>query len=452
MHSYILPLNLIVIFVLSLLVISTLFNRKDNSKANISFAFLFIIVIITSTINLITFYYKWHQLVFLQMSFLAIGYFYGATVYYHVHALLEIKLPKSWYYNFYVAGIIFIGGLYYLFIDDNLKLQYLNEIINAEHIPYLVLNNFILIISIFYLIKSKKVIKKYTINPDDVFSLQKTQSKEWALEFVNYLLYSLVIFFFVLVGIGITQIVESTHVDLIVMPVFMLLIYSFIVVRSLMRYKKNELEFIVSQIENQNKIQKERLAISRDLHDNIGSQLTLIISSVDTLKYKMETENQQIEQNLSTISSFAKDAIVELRDTIWAMNSDEITIEELEIRVANFIERAKQASDKIRFSFFVDELIKDKILNSKQAMNLYRVIQEAITNAIKYSNSNVILINIVKENERLKIKIEDKGVGFDSNKINFGNGLINMKSRMEEISGNFTLVSTPTGTIIALEI
>lgn len=452
MQSYILPLNFIVIFVLSLLVISTLFNGKDNSKANISFAFLFLIVIFTCTINLITFYYKWHQLVFLQISFLAIGYFYGATVYYHVHTLLEIKLPKSWYNNFYVAGIIFIGGLYYLFIDDNLKLQYLNEIINAEYIPYLVLNNFILIISIFYLIKSKKVINKYTINPDDVFSLQKRQKKEWALEFVNYLLYSLVIFFFILVIINVTKIVESTNVDLIVMPVFMLLIYSFIVVRSMMRYKKNELEFIVSQIENQNKIQNERLAISRDLHDNIGSQLTLIISSVDTLKYKMETENQQIEQNLSTISSFAKDAIVELRDTIWAMNSDEITIEELEIRVANFIERAKQASDKIRFSFFVDDNIKDKILNSKQAMNLYRVIQEAITNAIKYSNSNAILINIVKENEKLKIKIEDNGVGFDLNKIKNGNGLINMKSRMEEINGIFTLVSTPTGTIIALEI
>ena len=92
------------------------------------------------------------------------------------------------------------------------------------------------------------------------------------------------------------------------------------------------------QIELQNKLHEQRLAISRDLHDNIGAQLTFIISSVDSLKYAFADGNPKLEDKLNNISSFTKETIYELRDTIWAMNKEEITIEDLKTRISNFIE------------------------------------------------------------------------------------------------------------------
>ena len=97
--------------------------------------------------------------------------------------------------------------------------------------------------------------------------------------------------------------------------------------KTLQLQKENELKDALLKIETQNRLQEQRLQISRDLHDNIGAQLTFIISSVDSLKYAFADGNPRLEDKLNNISSFTKETIYELRDTIWAMNKEEITIE-----------------------------------------------------------------------------------------------------------------------------
>ena len=58
--------------------------------------------------------------------------------------------------------------------------------------------------------------------------------------------------------------------------------------------KENELKDALIKIETQNRLQEQRLRISRDLHDNIGAQLTFIISSIDYLKYGFEIKNEKL--------------------------------------------------------------------------------------------------------------------------------------------------------------
>lgn len=212
--------------------------------------------------------------------------------------------------------------------------------------------------------------------------------------------------------------------------------------------KEFELKSAISKIDNQNKLQEQRLNISRDLHDNIGAQLTFIISSVDNIKYAFDITNEKLDNKLSNISSFAKDTIIELRDTIWAMNSNEITFEDLETRINNYIEKAKEAKDQISFSVAIDTKLKDQKLSSVQGMNIYRTIQEAVNNAIKYANANVVSINAKRSNGKTKITIQDNGIGFDQATIEKGNGLQNMQKRIEEIGGKFHISSSNEGTKI----
>lgn len=214
--------------------------------------------------------------------------------------------------------------------------------------------------------------------------------------------------------------------------------------------KEFELKSAISKIENQNKLQEQRLSISRDLHDNIGAQLTFIISSMDNIKYAFEITNEKLDHKLSNISSFARETIVELRDTIWAMNSNEISFEDLEIRINNYIEKAKEAKDQISFSFAIDPDLKNQKLTSVQGMNIYRTIQEAVNNAIKYANASIISINAKKSNDLTKITIQDNGLGFDQATIQKGNGLQNMQKRIEEIGGKFSIESSNEGTKIEI--
>jgi signal transduction histidine kinase len=207
--------------------------------------------------------------------------------------------------------------------------------------------------------------------------------------------------------------------------------------------KESELKEALVKIETQNKLQEQRLRISRDLHDNIGAQLTFIISSLDNLKYGFDINNQGLEDKLSGISSFTRDTIYELRDTIWAMNKSEITFEDLQSRISNFIEKANISSKDIKFEFTIDENVNTKTaFTSINGMNIYRIIQESINNAIKYAEANRISVKIQYKNEAIEIEINDDGKGFDLATVELGNGINNMKKRAEEIKAKLVINST----------
>ena len=212
-----------------------------------------------------------------------------------------------------------------------------------------------------------------------------------------------------------------------------------------------QLKSAIAQIETQNQLQQQRLSISRDLHDNIGAQLTFIISSVDNIKYAFDIGNAKLDNKLQSISSFTQSTIVELRDTIWAMNSDEITFEDLRARILNFIEKAKDAREEIDFRFSIDDSLNQVRLSSISGMNIYRTIQEAINNAIKYSEASEITINVGRKSDKIAVEIADNGIGFDTSTVEKGNGLVNMEKRITDIGGIFSLVSEyKKGTTISL--
>ncbi|WP_417289873.1 tetratricopeptide repeat protein [Corallibacter sp.] len=229
----------------------------------------------------------------------------------------------------------------------------------------------------------------------------------------------------------------------IVLSVLGYLLYKQQKLRNKQLQKESELKEALTKIETQNRLQEQRLTISRDLHDNIGAQLTFIISSLDNLKYGF-TLPEKLGSKLKTISEFTTATIYELRDTIWAMNKSEISFEDLQSRISNFIDKANHASDMVNFSFKVDESLSNTLVfSSVEGMNIYRIIQEAVNNALKYAHAKNIQISFQKENKNLVLTVKDDGVGFDQNTIELGNGLNNMKKRAHEIQASFTLKTSP---------
>ena len=241
---------------------------------------------------------------------------------------------------------------------------------------------------------------------------------------------------------------KDTQSLILAITIIGLLIITFLIyrqqkLRNSQQKQEFELKSAIAKIETQNKLQEQRLQISRDLHDNIGSQLTFIISSVDNIKYAFEIQNSKLDNKLSSISNFAKSTIIELRDTIWAMNNSEITFEDLRTRIHNFVEKAKEAKQDIEFDFTIEESLAASKFTSIEGMNIYRTIQEAINNSIKYADASHINIHITNDGDHISIIIQDNGTGFDSGKINLGNGIANMKKRMEDIGGKLTIESIP---------
>ncbi|RYM33869.1 hypothetical protein ERX46_07855 [Brumimicrobium glaciale] len=214
--------------------------------------------------------------------------------------------------------------------------------------------------------------------------------------------------------------------------------------------KENQLKDIIAEEETKNKVYKERMRISRDLHDNIGSQLTFLISSMDNMKYIAKED--KLKYKLTDLSTFARVTISQLRDTIWAMNKDKLSIEDMQIRILSFLEIAKENTKDIEFIFENQVENIEFIFSPADGINLFRILQESVNNALKYASPTRIEINMKEERNVIIFTVKDNGVGFDLSSIKHGFGLQNMKTRSEEINAIYELKSeVGKGTQIKIE-
>lgn len=200
------------------------------------------------------------------------------------------------------------------------------------------------------------------------------------------------------------------------------------------------------------RIQEQRLDISRELHDNVGTQLTFIISILDHLNNKKDKVDAEINKKVELLSNFAKKSISELRDTIWVLNSDDLSINELKIRVLNFIKDAGESVDETEF--LIDfESANDVELTSKQAINIFRIIQEIINNAIKHAHSKKIQLIFKCVENKIYLEVSDDGVGFNFDALKKKSfGLTNIQNRVNELQGELEVFSNEQGTKFLISI
>lgn len=212
-------------------------------------------------------------------------------------------------------------------------------------------------------------------------------------------------------------------------------------IKSEQKAKEKELELALAKIETQNKLQEQRLRISRDLHDNIGSQLTFLISSLDNLKYAQNLDAKVTNSKLASLSGFTRNTMGELRDTIWAMNKNKISLEDIEERTTSMIAQFNAAnSDKITWNVKFDT-DSEVVFNSVNGMHVFRIIQEAINNALKYAEASEISIVTKSNSQGIQVIIKDNGTGFDLNNYQPGNGIKNMRERASFIHSDLEIES-----------
>lgn len=218
------------------------------------------------------------------------------------------------------------------------------------------------------------------------------------------------------------------------------------------RYNHQKYLKSLRAFENETRLRQERERISRDLHDNIGAYANAVLYNTELLEKEEKTaEKTSIMRELRFAS---KDIIASLRETIWALKKENFTAEECFLRVKNFIQPFERYYPKIKFNFAGDASAK-KIIPYQKALNIVRVIQEAITNAIKHSEANTISLTSEQIGNTWQITIEDDGRGFDpdQDKDGMGNGLQNMAIRAKDGDFNCTLTSQPgKGTSIIIQI
>lgn len=191
---------------------------------------------------------------------------------------------------------------------------------------------------------------------------------------------------------------------------------------SVMNLKKKNRELEAAQA-----IQKEKERISRDLHDNVGGQLSYVLYSLDGINEKDTKKRSELATN---INESIRNVISSLRETIWAINDESINLNDFSDKLKVYVRTIfKNTEIKIVFN---EQINKNIQLNSLVGLNLYRICQEIINNAFKHAKASELKVDIIA-NDKTTVIIIDNGVGFDLEKqTDDGFGLSNIKSRAQE--------------------
>lgn len=238
-------------------------------------------------------------------------------------------------------------------------------------------------------------------------------------------------------------------------------------------YSQRKLRQQIQDMETQHKIQLERERIARDLHDNIGSKLAYIIYNLDQVADELKARHpelldEQDDAQFAHLNDFARDTISQLRETIWAINKEAVTLEEFESRLQRFLWKHLGKVEGMEFEFYSEasrrlrsefKLETDLTLSPTQALNLFRIVQEAVSNSLKYSGASQIVVDMaLQEGKLLELSVVDNGSGFDPKAELEGEhyGLSNMQRRAAEIGGEFRLEtqmdSADSGTRITISL
>jgi two-component system, NarL family, sensor kinase len=173
---------------------------------------------------------------------------------------------------------------------------------------------------------------------------------------------------------------------------------------ALMEEEKRQSELAVKDAE-----EKERKRIAAELHDNLGVQANAILHNSTLL-----SDGKAGDKNIvADLQETAKEMLLNLRETLWAMKATDVTAVDMWLRIINFMKQMGRHYTAMNF-IIEGEAPKDFIIPSQKALNMVLVLQEAVNNAVKHADAASITAKSTKAGNEWTISITDDGDGFDT--------------------------------------
>ncbi|HEX7652046.1 MAG TPA: histidine kinase, partial [Verrucomicrobiae bacterium] len=205
------------------------------------------------------------------------------------------------------------------------------------------------------------------------------------------------------------------------------------------------------RLEMQNLLERERMRISRDIHDDLGARVTQI-SLVSAMASKSAQDPEQSRMNFNQITEMSRDLVAALYETVWAVNPENDNLNELGTYLFQMVNKLCERS-ACRCRFHIQDLPHEVVVPSQIRHNICMAVKEAVNNIKKHAGATELTVKMEYTGQVLTIAIADDGCGFELNDIAPGNGLNNLQSRLKEIGGICRIESRPGhGTMIHMRI
>ncbi len=199
---------------------------------------------------------------------------------------------------------------------------------------------------------------------------------------------------------------------------------------------------LTAQSKAQQVLHVERIRIARDIHDDLGAQLTQLLLLGEVAQRK-QPANSAARGQFSQICDRARELAHAMDEVVWAVNARRDTVRDFSSYVCKYAQMFLNATS-IRCRLDVEPELPALAFDLPVRRNLFLAVKEALNNAAKYSQAKELYVRIFLRERTLSVAVEDDGCGFDPEAAGAGrNGLANMRQRMQEIGGTFQVSSQP---------
>jgi signal transduction histidine kinase len=198
-------------------------------------------------------------------------------------------------------------------------------------------------------------------------------------------------------------------------------------------------------------VTQERNRLARELHDSVTQTLFSMRLAAESASVLVESNPQEARAQLDTVQELARSASSEMRSLIFELRPPELEIEGLVATLARHIDVLRRIHD-VEIDLHHRG---DAVLEATQEREVFRVVQEALNNAIRHSGARHIAVEIVTEEAKIRASVADDGVGFDPGAPRRSRrlGLVSMEERAHALDGELSISSAPgDGTVVALEV
>ncbi len=208
----------------------------------------------------------------------------------------------------------------------------------------------------------------------------------------------------------------------------------------------------LASLRQQEALEKERARIARDLHDQLGANLTQVALLGEMAESDKDMPGE-VEAHARQISQTARDTTHALDEIVWTVNPSNDTLDGL----INYI--CKYAQDYLALAGLSYRLeappqLPTTPISPEFRHNVFLVAKEAVNNVVKHAQATAAVVRLVLQPGQVTLEIEDNGkgmAGMDQNAARTRNGLRNMRKRMEDVGGSFSMEPAPQGgTIVRL--
>ncbi|HAV23947.1 MAG TPA: hypothetical protein DCX46_10720 [Bacteroidetes bacterium] len=205
-------------------------------------------------------------------------------------------------------------------------------------------------------------------------------------------------------------------------------------------------------VEAQASLERERMRISKDMHDELGASLTKITLLGELAKRDID-KKEMMQQHLQRISDASRQVAETMDEIVWAVNPKNDSVDSLTAYLLQYVQEYLSMTD-LQYKFDIPDELPENHVTAEVRHNMFLVVKEALNNTVKHASATEVRISVRYVDSRLGISLEDNGKGFSAETVGrFNDGLQNMRKRMEEIGGIFELESNPSrGTCLRISV